>query len=941
MKIQKNQFWVGLMFVAMFFGVLPQMWAQTPLPKSDEVKVGQLANGLKYYIHPNERPKEIVELRLVVDVGSTVEDEDQQGLAHFVEHMLFNGTESFPKNELVKTLQSLGVEFGADLNAYTSFDETVYMLPIPTTDPKNVDIGFKILQEWASKATFADKDIDEERGIVLEEERSRKGAMDRMMKEFLPMMLNHSRYSERLPIGKVDIIKNHPYEASRRFYKDWYRPNLMTVIVSGDITVEKAEAMIKQYFGGMQNPVNEKKREYYTVKPYEGQHAMVVTDKEAPTYSINMMFTGRDKETVTTKEDYRASLVESLVFNMLNRRFSEAVDAGKAPYSGAYSYFDGYGRLNENFTVAISPVDDIQAALNAGVAELLRVDQYGFKNGEFERAKVRFMNSVEQGVENKKDRRSSSLVGSYVQHTLNGGPLLSPDNRLALYSELLPSITLAEVNKVAQEIIESNDDYFALLMGNGIDIKVPTKQELQKMVNEAFKQKVEDITEGEVKESLITTNLKGGKIVKEKYNKTLDYTTYELSNGVKVHIKPTDFRSNEILMKGEKKGGKTKYGVADKYNIGLGFPDMFGIDLESGGFGEMTPNDLKNYLTGKNVRVSTDLGGTSAVVSGSSNIKDFETMLELAYVKMTSIRQDKELFETNIKNTKAQLGFMTGMPQLAFVNAMADYIMEGDERAPISIPQPEDFDKVDLDRVFEIYNQEFGYGDGYEFVFTGNIDEKTMLPLIVKYLGSLPTNNQKSEVVDRGLRMRKGDNVFKFEKGSEPQSLIIIQSSKEMAYDINKALVLSMAGDIITNKIIEEIREEHALIYGGGMYGFATELPYGNYSMMAQMPCGPENVDRILEIFHAELNALIANGPSVEDLDKVKKASLEGHRKGLEENARWQSYILDEAVWGKKAKVMMNFEKRVNKVKVKDIQKILREVWVDADKVTAILLPEE
>lgn len=929
-----------MLFAFLWLG-LPQVTAQSALPKNDEVHIGKLENGLKYYIHPNQRPKEVVELRLVVDAGSILEDDDQQGLAHFVEHMLFNGTESFPKNELVKHLQSLGVAFGADLNAYTSFDETVYMLPIPTTNPTNLDTGFKILQEWASKASFENDDIDEERGIVLEEERRGRGAMDRMMKEFLPYMLNHSRYSERLPIGKTDIIKNAPYEAFKRFYKDWYRPNLMTVIVSGDVTVEQAEKMIKKYFVNLQNPKNEKTREYYKVAPYSGQQVMVVTDKEAPSYSVGLMFTGREKTKIETKEQFRENLVESLVFNMLNRRYSEAVDGGTADYAGAGAYFGGYGRLNENFSLNISLIESVDKAINGAVAELLRVDKFGFKQAELDRAKVRFMNAAEQRAENKNDRRSSSLVSSYVQHTLNGGALLNPDNNLALYKEILPSITIDEINKVAKEIIESNEDYFALLMGNGVDIKVPTNEEFKNLVNQAFKQEVEDIEEVETKEALITTPLKGGQIVKEYYNKTLDYTTYVLDNGLKIHLKPTDFRDNEIIMRGVKRGGTSKYGVEDKYNIGLGFPSMLGIDMEAGGFGEMTPNDLKNYLTGKNVNLRTNLGGKDATVGGMSNVKDFETLLELAYIKMTAPRMDKDLFDTNIKTTKAQLSFMSGMPQLAFADALADYIMQGDERAPIAIPKPEDFDKIDLERIFEIHHNEFAYADGFEFVFTGNIDKETMLPLITKYLGSLPSNNKKSEVRDNGLRMRPGDNTFKFHKGSEPQSLIMIQAQKRMKYNSDKALLLSMAGDIITNKIIEEIREEHALIYGGSMSGYAEEVPYGSYNLITQMPCGPENVDQILEIFHTEMDNLIKNGPTKADLEKVQKARLESFRKGLEENSRWLAYIVNENVWGSNAKNMMNLEKRINKVKAKQIQKILKEVWVDADKITAILLPEE
>lgn len=941
MKLFSRKSYVFILCFILGLGSMTSISAQSALPVSDEVHTGELKNGLKYYIQPNQRPSDIVELRLVLNAGSILEDEDQLGLAHFAEHMCFNGTESFPRNELVSHLQSMGIQFGADLNAYTSFDETVYILPIPTTNPENLDIGFKILQEWAGKVSFDPKDVDEERGIVLEESRTGKGAMDRMMKEFLPLMLNHSLYSKRLPIGKDEIIKNFEPEVLVRYYKDWYRPNLMSVVVVGDISVEEGERLVKKYFSELENPKNERPREFPKIEPYDGQHTLVVTDPEAPMYNFGLMFSAREKKEVVTKEDFRAQLVERLAFNMLNRRFSEKVSAGGAAFSGAYVGFDGYARNYENFSLSVSPVDNIKNAIMETIAELLRVDQYGFKASELDRAKTRYMNSAEQSVESIKDRRSSSLVSRYSQHFLNGGPLLSPHNYLDLYTELLPTITLEEINKYAQEVIESNEDYFGLVLGNGVDIKVPTNRELKDIINNAYKQKVSDIEEVEVGETLIEDVLVGGKIVKESHNKTLDYTTYELSNGIKVHVKPTELRSNEILMRGVKKGGKSKYGPEDKYNIGIGFGDMIALDLDAAGYGSMKPNDLTNFMTGKNASVSTSLGQTSSTVRGSSNIKDFETMLQLAYLKMTSLRHDKELLESNLKSTKAQISFISNMPQIGFVDTLYSVMFNNDERAGIAIPKTSDFDQISLDRVFEIYQNEFGYADGYEFVFVGNIDKQTMLPLITKYLGSLPTNKEASDVVDNGLRVIEGKHKFEYLKGSEPQSLIMVQTTKEMPYDMDKALQLSMLGDIMTNKIIEKIREDHALIYGGAMSGSASELPYSNYSLTVQMPCGPENVDKVLELLESEVQAMIKEGPTKEDLDKVKKASLEAHRKGLEENGRWASYIVDESVWEKDAKQMMNFTNRVEQITTKDIQKLLKEMWGDSNQLIAILKPEE
>jgi len=916
---------------------------KAPLPIDFKIKVGELPNGLKYYIRPNAKPENKVELRLVVNAGSILEDEDQQGLAHFMEHMNFNGTKNYPKNELVSFLQSIGVEFGADLNAYTSFDETVYILPIPTDKPDNLEKGFQVIEDWAHQALLTDKDIDGERTVVLEESRLGKGANDRMMKKYIHDYLNGAHYADRLPIGKDDILKTFKYETIRRFYNDWYRPNLMSVIVIGDITTEKAEELIKKHFAGIKNPENEKARKSFEVDPYTSQKAMVVTDKEASSYEFALNYSAQKEIEQKTIGDYRAQIVRGLFTSMLNKRFDDLRQSANPPFTYAYTYVGGFARGYENFAMSVAPSTSIESAINASVGELVKAQEHGFNAAELELEKKKLLNGMEKAYNEREKTNSAQYAAEYIRAFLTQEPIPGIENEYQYYQEMLPKITLEEVNTEAHKWLDNNENYFALLTGNGKDLKVPTDMELSNSVKAAFTQKVVANEEKAVINNLLSKDPTPGKIVSESNDKELGATTYTLSNGLKVTLKKTDFKNDEILMSGVKKGGTGNYEPKDKQNVQLGVSGVMGASvIESMGYGQFTPTALKDFLAGKTVGLRTSMTDVSNNVSGNSSIKDFETLLQLNYLKLTEPRKDVALANGAISTIKSQLVFLANNPQVSFIDSMMSVLYNKDPRTPISIPHASDLEKINIDRSLEIYKNEFGDASGFEFFMIGNIDETTIKPLIEKYLASLPVKKDNiPNFKDNGLRAVTGEHTFKFYKGSEPQSMILNQYYGETPYSEDLVMRADLLSEILNIKIIENLREEMGAIYGGGIYSTIEKVPYNNYNMTMQLPCGPENVDTLLKAADIQINAIKKNGPNAADLEKVKIAKFEKHKEVLKENSYWLAKLVAIQFWNQDKQRFLDFDNIVKNITAKDIQETANSLFNGKNSFKAIMYPEQ
>ncbi len=919
----------------------PLLYAQTnaseKLPFDNKTTVGKLANGLTYYIRPNARPEKKVELRLVVNTGSVMEDDNQQGLAHMAEHMAFNGTKNYKKNEIISFLQSIGVGFGNDLNAYTGFDETVYILPIPTDKPGNLEKGFDILEDWAHNVTYLDEDIEAERAIILEESRLGKGASDRMFKQIYPKLFEGSLYAKRLPIGQDEIIKNFKPDEIRRFYKDWYRPDLMAVIVVGDITKAKAEELIKKHFAGLKNPENARPRVAVDVPPYKASTSMVVTDKEATNYSVAVNYPAFKSEPTTTLAEYRKDLVQNIFTSLMNQRLQEVTQQENAPFLYGGVDFGSYARGYEAFgAYAGTGTGDVTKGLVALTQEVERVKRFGFTASELDRAKRSMLNNYEKAYNNRDKTESADYVEEYVNHFLQQEPSPGIEKEFEYVKSLLPTITLEEVNAVTS-LFKDQANKFVYAMGPepGADVKLPTDKDLLAIVDNTSKLDLKAYEEKDIAADLLKTIPKAGKIVSATKDALLGTTELKLSNGITVTLKPTDFKNDQILMGATRPGGKSNYGVADKYNA-----EYATAVVGSMGVGDFSPTDLKKALAGKTASVSPVFGELSDGLRGQSSVKDLETMLQLTNLYMLQPRKDTALFRAFVQRNKSQYAMLSSNPQAAFVDTVYQMLYANNPLAPVVVPKSANFDKINLDRAMSIYKERFGDATGMHFVFVGSFSVDSIKPLIETYLASLPASGKKFNYVDDKVRTIDGKKKLTFARGKEEKSLIFAIYSDELPYSEDMSLKMSAMSEVLNIRIIEELREKVQGIYGGGTYASLDKLPYSRYSFMLQLPCGPEKVDTLLTAVNNEFNALVTKGPEQSYLDKVKQQWREQYKTSMKENGTWLSNLISLKEQKGDPKRFVNYEQFIDKLTVKDVQQAAKLVLAGKNQFTAVLMPE-
>ena len=770
-----------LSFLLLF--ISPAIFAQKnlndTLPVDPNVRIGKLSNGLTYYIRQNKKPEQKVELRLVVNAGSILEDKNQQGLAHLSEHMAFNGTTHFKKNDIISFLQSIGVGFGNDLNAYTSFDETVYILPIPTDKPGNIDKGFQILEDWAHNVTDKDEDIDGERPIVLEESRLGKGAQDRMNRKIYPELFAGSLYANRLPIGIDSIVKNAPYDTLRKFYHDWYRPDLQAVIVVGDIDPAKAESLIKKYFGPNKNPANERPRTYAEAPPYKKSVAEVVTDKEATSFVYQVHYSPVKVKPMVTLGDYKKDLVKNIFSDLLNQRLRELTQKENPPFVYAATGFSSEERGYESFVAYIGTGNsDSLTGLRAFEEELERAKKFGFTKAELERSKADMLNYIERAYNERTKTESASYVEEYIRNFLTKEPIPGIANELKYYKELLPQITVEDVNAVANKLSENSNQFIALTGPETKDSSsLPTEQQILAVTDQVDNMNLKPYEEKAVSADLLTQIPTAGKITNTKTNAVLGTTDFTLSNGITVTFKHTDFKNDQLLMSAIRPGGKNNYGLDDKYNAEY----MISV-ISSMGVGNYSPVDLKKALSGKTVSVRPTLSQVASGFSGSSSVKDAESMMQLIYLYATSPRVDTSLFKSFIQKNKAQLAFLSANPQVVFIDTLFKTMYNNNPLAPIAVPKVEYFDALNLDRIMQMYKEDFGNENQMHFTFTGSISADSLKPLLEKYIASLPVAPAKFNYVDNKVRMAKGKENVDVYKGTEPKAMILRIYSGELPY---------------------------------------------------------------------------------------------------------------------------------------------------------------
>ncbi len=907
------------------------------IPVGPQVTKGQLANGLTYYIQKNARPEKRLELRLVVKAGSVLEDEDQLGLAHFVEHMAFNGSTHFKKNELVSYLESIGVKFGADLNAYTSFNETVYKLPIPTDRKQNIDKGFLVLEDWAQGISFNDADIDLERSTILEELRLGKGAQERMDRVMLPRLFGDSLYAKRLPIGTEASVKESKYEALRRFYKDWYRPNLMAVVVVGDIDTEEARAHIESHFGKLKNPANERPRTYPTIGTRAQSEALVVTDKEATNNVMLIRYPVVADQPDITVGDYRQSLVEKLFGAMLAQRMQELTQQAKPPFIGGGSssgpLVPGYRSFNSSALIGHMGTE---MAVKALIQENERARQFGFSAAELERSKKNQLRYLEQAYTEREKTNSETYAAEYIRNYLHQESIPGIDNELAYVRELLPTIGLADVNQMAQTMIPEKAAKLLVYLGSSkADNTPPTEAQLLASVQQSEQAAVTAKVEKPVATTLMAQLPKPGSIVAERHSPLLGVTELDLSNGVKVILKPTDFKNDEITMSANRFGGQSLYGQADKYNA-LYASGMVGAM----GLGAFTPTDLQKTLAGKVVQVNTSLGLYSESVSGSSSNADLETMLQILSLKLGPARRDEDLYQSSVSRLQDAVKNLLVQPQAVFTDALQSTLFNTHPRLQLT-PRPSDFEQVDLNRVLAIYGERFGSAKGMTFVFVGSFTVDSIKPLIARYVASLPTPDVPTQYVDLGVRPITGVVKKEVRSGIEPKSLVAITFTGPATYSEEEQLRVSAMVEVMNIRIIDVLRQKLTLIYGGGMRGGVERTPYESYLLGLTLPCAPENVDKVIAAAMGEIKKLQQTAVDASELDKVKQIWTTTYRKNLRENSYWLNRLQSAALYQTDPEAILKYEAQVAAITPADLQAAAQRYLNRDNYFLAVLKPEK
>ena len=935
MKLKNILTYTLILFVAFLSNAQKE---SKKIPQDPKVVAGELSNGMNYYVRHNEKPEDRVILRLVINAGSILERDDQQGLAHFMEHMNFNGTERFPKNEIVDYLQSIGVKFGNDLNAYTSFDETVYFLPIPLDDPENLKKGLDIMEDWAFNATLDHEEIDKERGVVLEEYRLGLGARKRMRQEYFDKLLYNSRYADRLPIGKKEVLENFDYQTLKDFYNTWYRPDLMAFIAVGDVDVKEMEKKIKKRFSKYENPKNPEPRKEYDIPLHEETFVAIATDHEATSQRVSLYYKNPNERTpVQTVDDLERSLVNNLFTTMINNRFQEITNSSNPPFSYGFSYYGSLpNKKNMSYTSVASPTDNKQlAALEVLVKENQRVKKHGFTKSELERARKEILNKAEKSFKERNKTQSRRYVSELQSQFLSGNISYSQEFKYEKYQELLPEITLDEVNQLIDDFIRE-EARVAILTGPEYEKEEdrPTKDEVLNIINKDYGD-LEPYQDEKLAESLVREKLEAGNITSETKNDELGTTTLTLSNGAKVTYKKTDFKDDEVLMKAVSYGGTNLLDVETYKQTHWAFSG-----LGEAGFSGLDKNDISKFMSDKNASLRVGISSNSESLNGNASPEDLEYLFQMVQAKFTDLNFNEEAFEGFKSKRMAFMGNMLANPRFYYLKEMYGFIQDDNPRWDGIIPDEEKWENTSYKKAYDVYEDRFSNAADFHFYFVGNVDEDQIKKLSKEYIAALPSNPDKSEdLTDTGYRPKKGDFYKKFYKGEDPKSQVTIMYYGETKYNEKESMALDALGEVLTIKLIEKLRESESGVYGVSANGGMDKEPYGDYNFRIQFPCGPENYEDLVDDALAELDKIRKNGPTDEDMKKFKESALKDYDENIKKNKYWLNQMTSAYMNKKSPQEILEYPDEVKAVTAEQVQKVANKYMSD-EKYVAVLLPE-
>ena len=896
-----------------------------PVPFDQNVRRGKLENGLTYYIRHNEKPAQRANFYIAQKVGSILEEDDQQGLAHFLEHMAFNGTKNYPGKELLNYMEHNGVKFGENVNAWTSIEQTVYMLTnVPTTNMNLVDSCILILHDWSSFISLESEEIDKERGVILEEMRQGQGAQMRIYQKMLPEIYPNSPYGHRLPIGTEEVVSGFKHDALRAYYHKWYRPDLQGIIIIGDVDVNEVENHLKSIFEDIPAPINPAERTRFQVADNEKPIVSICTDPEETNYNISVYYK-HDIVPFEERNDIQYWLkgyIDELVATMYNNRMEELTQKANPPFIFGYGYYGTFfvSDTKDAWTglAYAKDKDGIDEALSAIVAENKRMQQYGFTASEFERAKADLMKRIENQYDERDKQETGRLFYPILNHFLTNEPLMGIENEYMLLGQIMPALPVEAINQYAPELIREDNIVITLTAPEKEGEVLPTKEELLAMYEKANKVEVEPYKETVSNEPLIATLPVKGAIESRKHDDTFDATVLTLKNGVKVIYKPTTFKDDEILMNAYSFGGYSVMDQNDPYTL----QELIEV-VTLGGVGNFSAIDLPKILAGKKASVYPNIGNFTEGMSGNCSARDLETMLQLTYLYFTSPRSDEEAYQSYLTRTKAMLANIESNPDVAFSDNLMFVLY--DNHPLRKRMKAEDYDKIDYTKALKLYADRFKDANNFVFTFVGNIDPETFEPMIEQYIGSLKTKKNDETWTDNVPVITDKDVTSHYTKAMEnPKVTCYLLYSGDMEYNRKNQLTMQVLSDIMDIVYTEKIREDEGGTYGVSVNGGLNLRPKETFAFGIYFNTNKEMYEKLLGIAIAELQNVANQGPRPEDLKKVKEFLVKKHSEDMENNRYWMNCIQTQECDGYNP--MQNYTDIINGITGDDVANMAKAV---------------
>ena len=904
------------------------------LPFDKEVKTGKLKNGFQYYIRKNVEPKDRVVMYLANKVGSILENEQQLGLAHFLEHMNFNGLKHFPKNALVDYLQKAGVRFGSDLNAYTGFEQTVYQLPIPSDDPALLKNGLQVMRDWAQDALLADEEIDKERGIVLEEMRGGRGASQRMRDQYLPLLLNHSLYADRLPIGTEESIKNFPYAELRKFHQEWYRPDLQSIIIVGDIDVAAMEKEVVRLFSDLKVPKNAPKRVEHTVALKNKNQFIAVTDPEM-TYTVGQVIIKHPESKTKTVGDIRNLITKSIYSSLLNARFSELMQSATPPFiQGNVSIDPFMGGLDAYTAVFVAKPNEFELGFKALVRELERVEKFGFTESEFKRA-VAAMNKSNETIYAERDKnKSDSYVNTYLNHFLEDAPALSNEDSYRLTKQLLPSISLNEVNAVGKKYYVNTNRDIVIMAPDNEKAKLPNEQTVNTWFNEVEQENLSAYEDKVSALPLLSREPVKGTVVAEKAIASIGAKEITLSNGVKVVLKPTDFKNDEILISGSSVGGTSLYADADYFSAA----QASGL-VDASGVGQLNTTELRKYMTGKNVKISPFLNERSEGISGYTDKDGLKVAFELIYGYFTEPRIEDDVFQSTISRSASMLANKESDPNYIFSKTVLGSLYNNSiRRLPMDA---NGLKQINQERALAIYKDRFADASDFVFTIVGSFTEEEIKPYLEQYLAALPSLNRNEKAKDLGLYEPAQGFEKIVHKGKEQKATVVLTYYGDYSYNEQENVNMDALESVLSFKLLERLREDESGVYGVGARASTSKLPKNRYSFNVSFGTGVEKYNALINSALDEIRKVKENGPTADDVAKFKIEKKRQLELSLKENRFWMGQIVGAYQRNDDPTYINRYLEDLDKVSVESVKQTADKYLKDDRIFKFILLPDE